>query len=151
MGVGREHRGGGLKIYPEHLIRCSLMPVAQARSPATALRCSTAVHLRPRHQRALVRAARLRGAWSVKLAYDPSNLDMVYLLDPSAPMQFHACHLADASAAHQKLSAAGNRACRAPTLPGAQPFRSLSADPRCVHHCGASLRCAAFFWWTFLR
>jgi hypothetical protein len=28
---GREHRGGGLKIYPEHLIRCSLMPVAQAR------------------------------------------------------------------------------------------------------------------------
>ena len=40
------------------------------------------------------------------LAYDPANLDMVYLLDSSAPLQFHACHLTDASAAHQNLSAA---------------------------------------------
>lgn len=30
---------------------------------------------------------------------------MVYLLDPSAPMQFHACHLDDASSERRHLSA----------------------------------------------
>ena len=49
--------------------------------------------------------ARLREHWSVKVAYDPSNLDMIYLLDPAAPMQFHACHLDDACAAQRHLSA----------------------------------------------
>jgi hypothetical protein len=48
--------------------------------------------------------ARLRGQWTIKVAYDPSNLDLVYLLDPAAPMQFHACHLTDAGAAQRKLS-----------------------------------------------
>jgi hypothetical protein len=67
--------------------------------------------------------ARLRGQWSVRVAYDPSNLDMIYLLDPAAPMQFHACHLAEASAAHRQLSAAeiarmprGQSAAPAPAL-----------------------------------
>ena len=51
--------------------------------------------------------ARQRGGWQVKVAHDPSNLDTIYLLDAAAPMQFHACHLADASAeARRNLSAA---------------------------------------------
>jgi len=104
---GREHRGGGLKIYPEHLVRCSLLPVAQAQvtSDGIALLDSLYTCARAISERWFERA-RMRGAWSVKLAYDPSNLDTVYLLDSSAPLQFHACHLADASAAHQNLSAA---------------------------------------------
>jgi hypothetical protein len=104
---GREHRGGGLKIYPEHLVRCSLLPVAQAQvtSDGIALFDSLYTCARAINEHWFDRA-RTRGAWSVKLAYDPANLDMAYLLDPSAPLQFHACHLADASAGHQNLSTA---------------------------------------------
>jgi putative transposase len=102
---GVEHRGGGLKIYPEHLIRCSLMPVTQAGVTADGIAlfdnlytCARAVNER------WFERARLRGHWQIKVAFDPANMDMVYLLDPTAPMQFHACHLADASAAHLHLS-----------------------------------------------
>jgi hypothetical protein len=103
---GVAHRGGGLKIYPEHLIRCSLMPVAPASVSGDGIvlfeslyTCARAINER------WFERARLRGQWSVKVAYDPANLDMIYLLDPAAPMQFHACHLSDASAAHRHLSA----------------------------------------------
>jgi hypothetical protein len=102
---GVENRGGGLKIYPEHLIRCSLMPVAQATVTADGIAlydswysCARAINER------WFERARLRGPWQVKVAYDPSNMDTVYLLDAAAPMQFHACHLADNSLAHLHLS-----------------------------------------------
>jgi len=39
----------------------------------------------------------------VRVAYDPANLDLIYLLDASAPMQFHTCHVLDNGAA-QHLS-----------------------------------------------
>jgi hypothetical protein len=104
---GVEHRGGGLKVYPEQLVRCSLMPVAQASVTADGIALFDSIYTsgRATNERWFERA-RLRGAWNVRVAYDPANLDMVFLLDPSAPMQFHACHLADASAAHLHLSAA---------------------------------------------
>jgi hypothetical protein len=102
---GVENRGGGLKIYPEHLIRCSLMPVTQASISADGIAlydswysCARAINER------WFERARLRGQWQVRVAYDPSNMDTVYLLDPAAPMQFHACQLADASLAHLHLS-----------------------------------------------
>lgn len=103
---GVAHRGGSLKTYPEHLIRCSLMPVASAQVGADGIRLfeSTYTCARAINERWFERA-RLRGTWSVKVAYDPSNLDMIYLLDPAAPMQFHACHLDDACAAQRHLSA----------------------------------------------
>jgi hypothetical protein len=104
---GVEHRGGGLKIYPEHLIRCSLMPVAQATVTAEGITLHDSVYTCTRavNERWFERA-RQRGPWQVRVAYDPANMDMVYLLDAAAPMQFHACHLADASIAHQHLSTA---------------------------------------------
>ncbi|MBP1206257.1 hypothetical protein JOD97_004330 [Duganella sp. 1411] len=103
---GVQHRGGSLKTYPEHLIRCSLMPVAPAQVTVDGIRLfeSTYTCARAINERWFDRA-RLRGQWGVKVAYDPSNLDMVYLLDPAAPMQFHACHLDDACAAQRHLSA----------------------------------------------
>lgn len=104
---GVADRGGSLKTYPEHLIRCSLMPVAPARVTADGIRlfdssytCARAIHER------WFERARVRGQWSVQVAYDPADLDLVYLLDAAAPMQFHACHLDDASAAQRHLSAA---------------------------------------------
>lgn len=92
---GVQHRGGGLKVYPEQLIRCSLMPVTQASVTVDGIAlngsvytCERAVHERW-HER-----ARLRGSWSVKVAYDPASMDTVYLLDPATPMAFYACQLA---------------------------------------------------------
>ncbi len=104
---GVEHRGGGLKVYPEHLIRCSLMPVAQATVTADGIQLFDSLYTcgRATNERWFERA-RLRGPWQVRVAYDPASLDMVFLLDPSAPLQFHACHMADASAAHLHLSVA---------------------------------------------
>jgi hypothetical protein len=125
---GREHRGGGLKIYPEHLIRCSLMPVTQASvtSDGIALFDSLYTCARAVGERWFERA-RLRGSWQIKVAYDPANLDMVYLLDPAAPLQFHACHLADASAAHLHLSAAEiARLPRVQASPANAPLRSTT-------------------------
>jgi len=103
---GTAHRGGGLKIYPEHLIRCSLMPVAPASVSGDGIVLFDSIYTCARaiHERWFERA-RLRGQWAVKVAYDPADLDLVYLLDPAAPMQFHACHLADAGSAHRHLSA----------------------------------------------
>ncbi|SDH16522.1 MULTISPECIES: helix-turn-helix domain-containing protein [unclassified Duganella] len=91
---GVQHRGGGLKIYPEHLIRCTLMPVAQASVTADGILLHDSVYTCARaiNERWYERA-RLRGGWNVKLAYDPACMETVYLLDPAAPTQFHPCQL----------------------------------------------------------
>jgi hypothetical protein len=109
---GVEHRGGGLKTYPEHLIRCSLMPVAAATVHGDGIHFAESIYSCARAvQERWYERARQRGSWQVKVAHDPSNLDTIYLLDAAAPMQFHACHLADAgdaasAAARRNLSAA---------------------------------------------
>jgi hypothetical protein len=53
-------------------------------------------------------------------------MDTIYLLD--TPMQFHACHLADASVAHARLSAA--EIARLPRLaaPSAAALRSTTQN-----------------------
>jgi len=106
---GVEHRGGGLKTYPEHLVRCSLMPVAAATVHGDGIHFAESIYSCARAvQERWYERARQRGGWQVKVAHDPSNLDTIYLLDAAAPMQFHACHLVDAGAAdaRRNLSAA---------------------------------------------
>jgi len=104
---GAAHRGGGLKTYPEQLLRCSLMPSAQATVSGdgiqlfnSAYTCARAINER------WFERARQRGQWSVRVAYDPADMDVIYLLDPNAPMQFHTCHMTDSSSAHRHLAAA---------------------------------------------
>jgi hypothetical protein len=97
---GVENRGGGLKIYPEHLIRCSLMPVAQASVTADGIRLADSVYTCARAiSERWYERARQRGSWNVKLAYDPASMETVYLLDPATPMQFHPCQLIEAGIA----------------------------------------------------
>lgn len=106
---GVEHRGGGLKTYPEHLVRCSLMPVAAATVHGDGIHFAESIYSCARAvQERWYERARQRGGWQVKVAHDPSNLDTIYLLDAAAPMQFHACHLVDAGIAdaRRNLSAA---------------------------------------------
>ena len=103
---GGDHRGVALKTYPEQLLRCCLLPVAEACVTADGIRlhdsyysCARAIDER------WFERARLRGQWNVKVAFDSANLDMLYLLDASTSMQFHACHLTERSEAHRHLSA----------------------------------------------
>ncbi|WP_296000199.1 Mu transposase C-terminal domain-containing protein [Rugamonas sp.] len=103
---GADHRGVALKTYPEQLLRCCLLPVAQACVTADGIRlhdsyytCARAIDER------WFERARQRGQWHVKVAFDAANLDTVYLLDASTSMQFHACHLTDRSDGHRHLSA----------------------------------------------
>lgn len=103
---GVAHRGGGLKTYPEQLLRCSLMPTAQATVSGDGILLfnSTYTCARAINERWFERAC-LRGQWSVRVAYDPADMDVIYLLDPNAPMQFHTCHMTDSSSAHRHLAA----------------------------------------------
>ncbi|CAN7691518.1 hypothetical protein LJR289_005521 [Pseudoduganella sp. LjRoot289] len=100
-------RGAALRQYSEELVHCSLLPVSDALVTAdgillhgTYYSCARAVE-----GRWFERAAQ-RGHWQVKVACDASSLDTVYLLDPQAPMHFHACHIAERSKAHRRLSSA---------------------------------------------
>jgi putative transposase len=106
---GLRHRGAGLKSYPEQLLRCCLLPLATASVTADGilLRGRLYTCARAIEQRWFERA-RQRGQWQVRLACDPSDLELVYLLDAAAPMQFHACHplLGDAAPAPAAAAAA---------------------------------------------
>lgn len=103
---GVEHRGGALKTYPEHLVRCSLMPMATAIVGCDGIEFANSIYTCARAvQERWYERARQRGGWQARVAHDPSNLDTVYLLDAAAPMQFHACHLADPSGLRRQLSA----------------------------------------------
>jgi putative transposase len=116
---GLRHRGAGLKSYPEQLLRCCLLPLATASVTADGilLRGRLYTCARAIEQRWFERA-RQRGQWQVRLACDPSDLELVYLLDAAAPMQFHACHplLGDAAPApaHAAAAVAEQRSPRQP-------------------------------------
>ncbi|MCU6500576.1 Mu transposase C-terminal domain-containing protein [Rugamonas sp. A1-17] len=125
---GVAHRGGSLKTYPEQLLRCSLMPAAQATVTADGIELSGVAYTCARaiNERWFERA-RSRGQWHVRVAYDPADMDMIYLLDPNAPMQFHACHMADSGGMQRHLAAVEIAALPrpVPAIPAA-PLRSTT-------------------------
>jgi hypothetical protein len=118
---GVAQRGTALRQYAEELVHCSLLPVQDAVVTAegiclhgTYYSCARAVE-----GRWFERAAQ-RGQWHVKVACDTSSLDTIYLLDPQAPMHFHACHIAERSVAHRRLSSAEVLRLRASEAPARQ-------------------------------
>jgi hypothetical protein len=104
---GAAQRGTALRQYAEELVYCSLLPVEDALVTSdgicvrgTYYSCARAI------EGHWFERARQRGQWQVKVACDAANLDTVYLLDPQSPMHFHACHIAERSSAHRRLSSA---------------------------------------------
>lgn len=102
---GALQRGAALHQFPEDLVRCCLLPVTEAMVTAQGIRVQGNHYecVRALDEQWFERAAK-HGQWPVKVAYDPASLDMVYLLDPRTPLHFHACHLADGSSMHRRLS-----------------------------------------------
>lgn len=104
---GVAQRGTALRQYAEELVHCSLLPVHDAVVTAEGI-CLHGTYYscaRAQEGRWFERAAQ-RGQWHVKVACDSASLDTIYLLDPQAPMHFHACHIAERSVAHRRLSSA---------------------------------------------
>ncbi|MGV7207907.1 Mu transposase C-terminal domain-containing protein [Oxalobacteraceae bacterium A2-2] len=99
--------GTSLKPCSEDMLRCCLLPAASAMVTSEGIRlhdsyytCARAISER------WFERARQRGPWSVRLAYDPSDMEQVYLLDAGTPLHFHACRLAERSLQHSGLSLA---------------------------------------------
>lgn len=118
---GVAQRGTALRQYAEELVHCSLLPVQDAVVTAEGICLHGTYYTCARAQegRWFERAAQ-RGQWQVKVACDSASLDTIYLLDPQAPMHFHACHIAERSVAHRRLSAAEVARLRSGELPARQ-------------------------------
>ncbi|UGQ46895.1 Mu transposase C-terminal domain-containing protein [Massilia endophytica] len=91
---GLRQRGSQLRQYPEEVVRCCLLPVAEAAVTPEGIclhgayySCALAVE-----QRWFERARR-RGRWHVRVAYDVDDPDTIYLLDAASPLQFQPCRI----------------------------------------------------------
>lgn len=94
--------GSSLRTYPEHLLRCSLLPVTDALVSSEGIQLFSQFYTCMRaFDEGWYERARTRGPWKVRIAYDPADMETIYLLDAAAPMQYHACHLLDSSAPQQ--------------------------------------------------
>lgn len=99
---GMAQHGNALRTYPEHLLRCSLLPVTEALVGSEGIQLFNQFYTCMRaFDDGWFERARTRGPWKIKVAYDPADMETIYLLDAAAPMQYHACHLRDSSAPQQ--------------------------------------------------
>jgi len=102
---GITNRSGGLRQYPENLVRFSLLPADDATVTLNGIRlhgafytCQKAVEER------WFDRARQSGTWKAKASYDPRNLDEIYLHGASTTMNFHACQMTERSRAYRQMS-----------------------------------------------
>lgn len=96
---GMAQHGNALRTYPEHLLRCSLLPVTEALVGSEGIQLFSQFYTCMRaFDEGWFERARTRGPWKIRVAYDPADMEIIYLLDAAAPMQYHACHLRDSSA-----------------------------------------------------
>jgi len=99
---GMARHGSALRTYPEHLLRCSLLPVMDGLVSSEGIQLFNQLYTCMRaFDEGWFERARTRGPWKVRVAFDPANMETIYLLDAAAPMQYHACHLLDSSAPQQ--------------------------------------------------
>lgn len=96
---GMAQHGNALRTYPEHLLRCSLLPVTEALVGSEGIQLFNQFYTCMRaFDEGWFERARTRGPWKIRVAYDPADMETIYLLDAAAPMQYHACHLRESSA-----------------------------------------------------
>lgn len=97
---GMRERGTALKQFGEELVRCALLPLHDAlvTEDGICLNGQYYTCAKAQDERWFDRA-RQRGRWVVRLAFDGSDADSVYLPDPTAPLRFQSCHPIDRSSA----------------------------------------------------
>ena len=104
-GWGLRYRSGAMREYPIDLVKFSLMPTADAKVTPFGIRhcggfytCTKAVEER------WFDRARQDTRWSVKISYDPRDMNHVYLHREGGKLAFDLCSLTDRSRAYRELS-----------------------------------------------
>ncbi len=96
-GWGIVNRTGKLRSYPEDIVKLNLLPAAPATVTGEGIRFKHCLYSCPRAiQEHWFERAR-RKSWKVRISYDPSNMDNVYLRDEAAPLEYAVCSLTDKS------------------------------------------------------
>jgi hypothetical protein len=103
---GIDNRSGKLRVYPEELVKFSLLPTQLATVTMYGIKFGGVYYTCQRAMEELwFDRARQNKTWKVKVSYDPRNADEIYLHDESSPRQFKVCHMTERSRAFQNVSA----------------------------------------------
>lgn len=101
---GIENRSGSLRRFAEDKVRFSLLPREQASVTLQGIQFrGTFYTCEIAEQERWFDRARQDGRWSVKVAYDPRDMNVIYLCDQSKPTPIP-CYLTERSRAAKDLS-----------------------------------------------
>ncbi len=99
-GVAR--RSGKLRVFPEDLVKLSLLPSDDAVVTAQGIRFHGCFYTCPQAiAEHWFERARQRGTWKVRISYDPRLMDEIYLHEDTGRIQFLPCGLTNRSRAYQ--------------------------------------------------
>ncbi len=102
---GIENRTGGLRSYPEEMVKFHLLPVDKAVVTLYGIRYKNLYYSCPKAiEEKWFDRARQNGSWSVTFSYDPRNLDSIYLHDSKELLGFQICCLTERSRAYRNMS-----------------------------------------------
>ena len=92
---GIENRSGKLRHFPETLVRLHLLPQDMATVTHKGITFKRMLYSTDRALReGWFPQARAKGAWKIKVSYDPRNVSVIYFWD-EANRAFEPCHLLD--------------------------------------------------------
>ncbi|OQW68802.1 MAG: hypothetical protein BVN34_09060 [Proteobacteria bacterium ST_bin12] len=102
---GIANRSGQLRIYPEELVKFSLLPAQLATVTMFGIKFGGVYYTCQRAMEELwFDRARQNNTWKVKVSYDPRDADEIYLHSEKSPRQFDVCHMIERSRAYQNVS-----------------------------------------------
>jgi hypothetical protein len=102
---GVANRSGQLRVYPEELVKFSLLPTQLATVTMFGIKLGAVYYTCQRAMEELwFDRARQNKTWKVKVSYDPRDADVIYLHDDRSPCQFEVCHMTERSRAYQNVS-----------------------------------------------
>lgn len=102
---GVANRSGQLRVYPEELVKFSLLPTQLATVTMFGIKFGGVYYTCQRAMEELwFDRARQNKTWKVKVSYDPRDADVIYLHDDTSSGQFQVCHMTERSRAYQNVS-----------------------------------------------
>jgi len=102
---GIQNRSGTLRSFPQEFVQFSLLPIENAGVTAQGIRFRGCYYTcaRAMEERWFDRARQSK-RWTVRVSYDPRDLDVIYLHDGGKKFGFQVCALTDRSRAYRHLS-----------------------------------------------
>jgi len=102
---GIRNRSGALRQFPQEWVKFSLLPVGEATITTHGIQFRGCYYTcaRAMEERWFDRA-RQKERWTIRVSYDPRDLDIIYLHDANQKFGFEVCTLTDRSRAYRHLS-----------------------------------------------